>query len=66
VVLSETKEGSPQFDETATAGMLRVAQNDRMLGFFRSLDSPEGAPGRLRWLRQEAHWWSAPATRNGQ
>jgi hypothetical protein len=36
-VLSETKEGSLQFVQTATAGILRCAQNDRLLEFFRSL-----------------------------
>jgi hypothetical protein len=36
-VLSETKEGSLQFVETATAGILRSAQNDKAQAFFRSL-----------------------------
>ena len=36
-VLSEAKEGSPQFLERATAGILRFAQNDSVQEFLRSL-----------------------------
>jgi hypothetical protein len=48
-VLSETKEASPQFVETATAGILRFAQNDRARGFLPSLLTTAFAVASLRW-----------------